>query len=175
MKELLVVVDYQNDFVSGALGFDGAEKLAGAICEKIADYRGRGQTVAFTFDTHDSGYLQTQEGKHLPVLHCVRGTDGWQLHADIAALQEANDPCFYKPSFGSMELAEYARDGGFDAVELCGLVSNICVLSNAVLMKAALPEAVVTVDARATAAGDTAIHEKALDVLAGVQVCVIGR
>lgn len=175
MKELLVVVDYQKDFVDGTLGFDGAEKLDERICKKISEYRARSAVIAFTYDTHTPDYLGTQEGKHLPVVHCVEGSDGWQLYGKVAAEKREGDPCFYKPSFGSLKLADYARQEGFERVELCGLVSNICVLSNAVILKAALPEAAVVVDAACTSSFDLPLHEKALDVLAGVQVEVIGR
>lgn len=175
MKELLVVVDYQNDFVSGSLGFEKAASLEDAICHKIEAYRSRGADVVFTFDTHDADYLNTQEGKCLPVVHCVRGTPGWQLCGRVAGYCGPDTVCFYKPVFGSRQLADYAGEQGYDAVELCGLVSNICVLSNAVLIKAALPETVVTVDAQCTSCADEAMNQKALDVMEGLQIQVINR
>lgn len=175
MKALLVVVDYQKDFVNGALGFDGAQLLDDRICAKIEDYTGAGADIVFTLDTHGDDYLETREGKNLPVPHCIKGSDGWQLYGKTAAHRTAGSICFEKPCFGSMELAKFAQNGGYELVELCGLVSSICVLSNAVLIKAALPQARVIVDARCTAGADQAAHEKALDVLEGVQVEVIGR
>ncbi|MEM1485626.1 isochorismatase family cysteine hydrolase [Oscillospiraceae bacterium PP1C4] len=175
MKKLLVVVDYQNDFVSGSLGFPKAAELEEVICRKIEQYKTRGDTVAFTFDTHDADYLQTQEGRNLPVEHCVKGTQGWQLYGKVAACCDETTPCFYKLAFGSMELARYVQAEHYDEIELCGLVSNICVISNAVLLKAALPEAVVCVDANCTASFDCVMNEKTLDVMEGLQIKVSNR
>lgn len=173
MKKLLVVVDYQVDFVNGSLGFAGAELLEEPICRKIEAYRAARDEVVFTYDTHGSDYLQTQEGRNLPVVHCEKDCAGWQLFGKVEQSRRAEDKCFYKPSFGSMELAEYVRERKYDAVEVCGLVSSICVISNAVLIKAALPEAVVEVDAQCVAGGDRVLHEKALDVMAGLQIKVL--
>lgn len=175
MKSILIVVDYQKDFVNGSLGFNGAERLEPAIAEKIALRREQGWTVAFTLDTHDGGYLTTREGKKLPVEHCIRGTDGWALFGRIAGLRREGDPCFEKPAFGSMQLAEFLRESGFNRVELVGLVSNICVISNAVLAKAALPEAEVVVDAACTGSGDETLNREALDVMQGLQITVENR
>lgn len=175
MKQALIVVDYQNDFVSGALGFERAAELEEEICRKIERSRQAGDEIIFTFDTHGEDYLQTQEGRNLPIPHCIKGTQGWQLYGRVAQLLQEQDRCFYKPCFGSWELAEYAKQQRFTHIELCGVVSNICVLSNAALLKAALPEAQVVVDARATASNDDSLNEKALDVLAGIQVKVVNR
>ena len=175
MSKLLVVVDYQNDFVNGSLGFPGAEALEEPICRKIEEYKARGDDVAFTFDTHGEDYLETQEGKNLPVTHCVRGMPGWELYGRVADYCDALTPCFHKPAFGSMALAYYAKTQGYEEVELCGLVSNICVISNAVLVKAALPEARVSVDARCTACADPAMNESAPAVLGGPPVAVTTR
>lgn len=174
MKELLVVVDYQKDFVDGSLGFAEAAGLEEAICQKIRAYREAGQTVVFTMDTHEEDYLSTQEGRNLPVEHCIEGTGGWQLYGQVAGLAQEGDRLFCKPTFGSWELGEYLRQEGFEKIELCGVVSNICVLSNAVVAKAALPEAQIVVDRRCTASNDPQMNQKALDVLQGLQVQVIG-
>ncbi|MFQ8600522.1 MAG: cysteine hydrolase family protein [Oscillospiraceae bacterium] len=175
MKKLLVVVDYQRDFVDGSLGFAGAKAIEGAICEKINAYRAEGAQVAFTFDTHDEHYLNTEEGRHLPVPHCLRNSAGWRLYGRVESLLEPDDPCFEKETFGSFALAEYLRGQQFDQVELAGLVSNICVLSNAVLAKAALPQAHIVVDARCTAGADEKLHRAALAVLQGLHVEVLHR
>ena len=107
MKRLLLVVDYQKDFVDGALGFAGAEKLDGPISAKIAQYRAAGDDVAFTLDTHGPDYLDTQEGRKLPVPHCLRGSDGWQLYGETGqALDRGRDKVLEKPAFPSLELAE---------------------------------------------------------------------
>ena len=174
MKKLLLVVDYQKDFVDGALGFAGAELLDQPICARLEQARRDGWQIAFTFDTHAENYLTTQEGRNLPVEHCLHESDGWRLYGQTAAYCTEETRCFHKPAFGSIELCTYAAAEQFDEVELCGLVSNICVLSNAVLLKAALPEAKIVVDARLTASFDPALHEKALDVMRGIQIDVIG-
>lgn len=175
MKKILVVVDYQNDFVTGSLGFDKAIALEKAICEKIEQYKQNGDEVVFTFDTHNSDYLQTQEGKNLPVPHCFRNTEGWDLYGRVAQFCDAGDKCFEKETFGSMELAAYLSQNRYDCIELIGVVSNICVISNAVLAKAALPEAEIIVDASCTASFDDTLNQKALDVMQGMQIKIISK
>jgi nicotinamidase/pyrazinamidase len=175
MKSLLVVVDYQVDFVSGSLGFDGAAQLEAGICQKIRRQRQTGGDVCFTMDTHTDSYLTTQEGRNLPVLHCINHTPGWALFGSVAGLRRESDPVFEKQTFGSLALAHYVQQMGYEEVTLVGLVSNICVLSNAVLIKSALPEAQVCVDCTCTASFDEGLHEKALDVLAGLQIQLRGR
>ena len=174
MSRLLIVVDYQNDFVDGALGFPGAEKLYEPICARIEEYKRAGDSVVFTKDTHTPEYPKTREGKNLPVVHCVRGTRG---HALYGRLEELSDGCrvFEKGTFGSDRLFDYLRSSGFESVELVGLVSNICVLSNAALVQTALPEAMIVVDASLTDSFDKSLHEKAMDVLEGIQIRVTGR
>ena len=162
MKQALIVVDYQNDFVDGALGFPKAKELEEPICQKIEQARKESAEVIFTFDTHGGDYLSTQEGRKLPVPHCMKNSEGWQLYGRVVALKEEGDRCFDKPCFGSWELGEYARQRQFDKIELCGVVSNICVLSNAVLLKAALPEAQLVVDARCVASPTESDQKRAL-------------
>ena len=185
MKRLLIVVDYQNDFVDGALGFEGAELLEEPICRKIDEYREAGDTVCFTFDTHRKNYLQTQEGRKLPIPHCIEGSDGHALYGEVATKQEDADSVFYKPTFGSTGLFERLvsrqsiADGldtqPFASIELVGLVSNMCVLSNAVIARTACPNVPIIVDASCTAAPDPAMNEKALDIMEGLQIEVINR
>ena len=177
MKKLLIVVDYQNDFVDGSLGFPGAELLEEPIAAKIEEYRSAADVIAFTFDTHRCDYLETQEGRNLPVEHCIEGAPGHALYGRIAELIRPTDEVFEKPSFGSADLFEWLRAAQppFKSIELVGLVSNICVISNAVLAKAACPEVPVIVDAACTASFDDSLNEKALDVLEGLQVQVTNR
>lgn len=139
MKKLLIVVDYQNDFVDGALGFPGAADIFPAIRKKVIAYKNEGHTVVFTKDTHVPEYLDTQEGRNLPIIHCVKGTQGHELYGDLEVLSEGSK-VFEKNTFGSDLLFDYLRSETFESVELVGLVSNICVLSNAVLAKTASPE-----------------------------------
>ncbi len=185
MKRLLIVVDYQNDFVDGALGFEGAELLEGPIARKIEEYREAGDTICFTYDTHHKDYLDTQEGRKLPIPHCIEGSEGHDLYGSIASKQEDYDEVFLKPTFGSTALFErlikrqaVAMSVGtlpFESIELVGLVSNMCVLSNAVIARAACPDVPIIVDAACTAAPDPAMNEKALDIMEGLQIEVINR
>lgn len=172
MKRLLLVVDFQNDFVDGALGFEGAEKLEQPILAKIKEYEAAKDTIIFTRDTHQENYLETQEGKNLPIVHCVEGTEGWEIYGEVK--NHAN-LIFDKPTFGSIELGKYLEDKDFDYVEICGLVSNICVISQAVIAKAALPEAEIVVDERLTDSYDKKLHKEVLDVMEGFQVKVIRK
>ncbi len=172
MKKCLIVVDYQNDFVTGSLGFKKAEQLDDRIAEKIEKYRSENWEIVFTFDTHEENYLNTNEGRNLPVAHCIKGTDGHKLYGKTANMLKQSDKCFYKPSFGSAELFEYLKAEKFDIVELCGVVTNICVISNAVLAKTALPEAEVSVDSACVASNDDSLNKSALDVMQSLQINV---
>ena len=177
MKRGLFVIDYQNDFVDGALGFAGAELLDERIAAKIRKY-GK-DCVWFTRDTHFENYLETREGKNLPVVHCVKGTDGWQVYGQTAeALNEVGAKAIDKLVFG-MDVTDPATAAvlpeSLDEIELVGLVSNICVVSNAVVLQAKYPEATIFVDASCTDSFDKELHEKVLDVLAGFQVKIINR
>ena len=175
-KKLLIVVDYQNDFVSGSLGCPQAVAIEDALAAKIAAYRalGEGGQVIFTMDTHDKNYLETQEGRNLPVAHCIRNTDGWPLYGKIRALKQEEDLVFSKPTFGSLELADYLRNRGgeYESVELAGVVTNICVISNMVIVKAAMPEVPILIDAACVASNDDALGEAALKVMESMHVKV---
>ena len=185
MKRLLIVVDYQKDFVDGALGFEGAELLDEPIARKIDAYREAGDSVYFTFDTHHKNYLETQEGRKLPVPHCIDGTEGHELYGEVATRLHDSDSVFFKPTFGSsalferlakqQEIADSLRVLPFESIELVGLVSNMCVLSNAVIARTACPNTPIIVDAACTAAPDPETNEKALDILEGLQIEVINR
>ena len=177
MNRYLFVIDYQNDFVDGALGFPGAEKLDGPIAAKVRAY-GKGH-VLFTRDTHFENYMETREGKNLPVPHCIKGSEGWQVYGETAkALVEVEAPAIDKLVFG-MDVTDPATAAvlpeSADEIELVGLVSNICVVSNAVVLQSKYPEATIIVDAACTDSFDKALHEKVLDVLSGFQVKVINR
>jgi len=172
MQRCLIVVDYQNDFVSGSLGFSGAELLDPLIAEKIKKYRAKGDVILFTFDTHSPDYLKTQEGKNLAVPHCIKGTTGHDLFGETGKLMREGDKRFYKGTFGSDELYEYLKATSFERIEIVGLVSNICVISNAVLAKTAQPETPIVVDAGCTASHDPNLHKAALDIMIGLQIRV---
>lgn len=172
-NKLLIVIDYQNDFVCGSLGFEKARTLEKPIADKIEEYRKSGGDVAFTFDTHGKNYLSTSEGKNLPIVHCVRDTDGWELYGNIKKLRQSGDKCFYKPCFGSSELFDYLRENNYESVELVGVVTSICVISNAVLAKTALPEAEITVDSQCTADISEELYASALRVMQSMQIKII--
>ena len=174
MRKLLVVVDMQKDFIDGALGFDGAEKIIPGIAELIASYKKNGDEVVYTLDTHHEDYSDTAEGRHLPVPHCIEGTEGHELCDELKeALKDCR--CFYKTTFGSLELGKYIEGCGeyFGSIELCGLVSNICVLSNAVVCKAVSPDSEIIVNSSLTASMDETIHKECMDILKGIHVNVL--
>ncbi len=177
MEKYLFVIDYQNDFVDGALGFPGAEKLDAGIAAKVRAY-GKGH-VLFTRDTHFADYLQTREGKNLPVVHCIEGTHGWQVYGETArALSEVEAPAIDKLSFGidvSDPAVACVLPAHADEIELVGLVSNICVVSNAVVLQSRYPQATIVVDAALTDSFDKKLNAAVLDVLAGLQVRVENR
>jgi nicotinamidase-related amidase len=168
------VVDFQNDFVTGSLGFPEAQPLDRRIAEKIARCRENGGDVIFTFDTHGDDYPETQEGKNLPVPHCIAGTEGHMLYGAVGGLALDADLRFQKNAFGSDALYRHLKDEPYESIELAGLVSNICVISNAVLAKTAQPETPIIVDAGCVASNDSRLNQAALDVMACLQIRIIG-
>jgi nicotinamidase-related amidase len=173
MKKCLIVVDYQNDFIDGSLGFKGAIEIKDHIVKKIYNYHSEMNDVIFTKDTHEQAYLDQEEGKNLPVEHCMKGSYGHKIQKDVQALMNKNDKIFEKNTFPSLDLGNYLSDKTYDVIELCGLVSNICVLSNAVIAKAALPNAHIVVDALAMASFDEDLHKKTIDIMKGLHVEVL--
>ena len=168
--KLLIVVDMQNDFIDGALGTAEAQAIVPRLREKIEAWRASGNPVVFTRDTHGEDYLGTQEGRNLPVPHCIKGTHGWQI-AD--ALPVEDSPVVDKPTFGSARLAHVvARMEGLEEAELVGLCTDICVISNAMLLKAALPELPVSVDSACCAGVTPQSHENALSAMKMCQISV---
>lgn len=169
MKKLLVVVDYQIDFVNGALGFDGADSIYPAIIEQINLFNKEKQTVVFTKDTHFDNYLETEEGKHLPIKHCIKATKGHELFGSLEEMSKGH-LVFEKETFGSKELFSYLLENKFDEITLVGLVSNICVISNAVIAKAALPNAHIRVIKNATGSYDLPMQEKGFAIMQNLHV-----
>lgn len=174
MKKLLIVVDYQNDFVNGSLGFSDGLKIETVIKDKINSYLNNGDDLIYTLDTHSIDYLDTFEGHNLPVKHCIENTFGHQIYFSCDFSEKAVK-VFRKNTFPSLELAKYLENKDYDEVELCGLVSNICVLSNAVMVKSALPNALIVIDALATASIDKELEQKAFDCLEGLHIKVKNR
>lgn len=164
MKKVLVVVDYQNDFVNGSLGFVGAELIEDAIVDLINQFRENGDLVIFTKDTHETNYMQTVEGINLPVEHCIKGSQGHDLRPRIQEL--VNDsPVFEKYTFPSLELGNYLKAVNPQEIYLCGLVSDICVFSNAIIAKAACPNSEIIVVKKASGSPNKEIEEAAYSVL----------
>nr|WP_326185280.1 cysteine hydrolase [uncultured Oscillibacter sp.] len=173
--DILVVVDMQNDFVSGALGTAEARGIVPYVVGRVVDGLNRGEEILFTRDTHGADYLDTQEGRKLPAPHCIRGTEGWEV---IDQLREytVGRRVLDKPTFGSRELGEtLAALNGRETVEkitLIGLCTDICVISNALLLKAFLPEAEIVVDAACCAGVTPESHRNALEAMKVCQITV---
>ena len=176
MKKVLIVVDMQKDFVDGALGSAEATSIVDAVVAKIQNHDG---DIIVTYDTHFDNYMDTQEGRHLPVPHCIKGTDGWRLNAKVqAALDGKSYHAIEKLTFGSTELPHYIQatyDPREIEIELIGLCTDICVVSNALLMKANFLETAVSVDASCCAGVTVESHNAALLTMKMCQVRVIGE
>lgn len=165
--KVLVVVDMQNDFIDGSLGSPEAQAIVPKVVEKISGFDGE---VCVTMDTHKENYLNTQEGKNLPVQHCMDESHGWQLHPDIKALDDSFDGVFYKNAFGSTELMEWLDVVEPDEIVFVGMCTDICVISNAMMAKSCFPEVKITVDAACCAGVTPESHENALRAM---QICQI--
>lgn len=171
MKKLLIVIDMQNDFIDGSLGTSEAEAIVESVKDKIRSYPPA--DIIATMDTHGTDYLTTQEGRNLPVEHCIRGTDGWKIRPDIAEL--LSDAAVYeKPTFGSTQMAEAIRARqNVEEIELIGLCTDICVVSNALLLKAYMPEVKIRVDASCCAGVTPEKHLAALETMRSCQIEVL--
>ena len=177
--KILIVIDMQNDFLDGTLRNEEGIKIIPNVVNKIKLYKNDGNLIIATRDTHDITYLQTQEGKNLPVIHCIKKTHGWEINDDIArALGDVL--VFDKPTFGSLELANWLKDNYYDVqedleIELVGVCTDICVVSNAMLIKATLPEAKLVCDASCCAGVSIESHKSALQTMKTCQIQVIGE
>ena len=170
MRKILIVVDMQNDFIDMALGTKEAVAVVDPVKEKIGSYPI--ENVIVTMDTHGEDYLNTQEGKFLPVKHCIRGTEGWQLHPELAPLL-AGAKVYEKPTFGSVQMAEDLKalsEKEELELELVGLCTDICVISNALLLKALMPEVRISVDATCCAGVTPQKHLAALETMRSCQI-----
>lgn len=182
-KKLLVVIDYQVDFVTGSLGFPEALEIDSGIAHCVQGALAEGHCVLFTYDTHGDEYLSTREGKALPIRHCAPNTDGWRLYGKTQEqicetcathqIYEVRKSCFGMQPRSLVDLA--AQIGDPEEIKIVGVVTNLCVLSNAVMLQAQWPDAAITVDASLCRAPDPTMHEKALDILEGLQIRVINR
>jgi nicotinamidase-related amidase len=174
MKKALIIVDMQNDFITGTLANIEGQKIVHAIAELIKNYDG---DIIATRDTHKDNYLDTQEGRRLPVVHCIEGTEGWQIVPEIQAALDSkpagNVTYIDKLTFGSTELGELIAKKPYDAVELCGVCTDICVISNAMVIKAYAIETNVAVHKDLCAGVTPDTHKTALDAMAGCQIDLI--
>lgn len=175
MNKLLLVVDMQNDFINGSLGTKEAEKIVPKVVDKIKKFDGQ---VIFTRDTHTEEYLSTQEGKKLPVEHCIKNSFGWQLCDEINEIAHEKDCMIIdKPSFGSLELVDVLKKINMthpvEQIEVIGLCTDICVISNALILKAAFPECEIIVDSSCCAGVTIASHNNALEAMKLCQVKVM--
>ncbi len=173
--KILIVIDMQKDFIDGSLGTKEAVKIVPNVASKINEFKKAGNEIVFTRDTHQADYLNTQEGKNLPVVHCIEGTPGWQIDG---SLDVSGSKIFNKPSFGSMDLADYifdrtSKDKSLDEIVLVGLCTGICVINNALILKAKLPEMLISVDASCCACVTPESHINALNAMKLCQVNVI--
>lgn len=168
MSRTLIVVDVQNDFVSGSLGTPEAMTVLPAIVRKILGFDGK---VVYTMDTHGPNYLDTREGRLLPVEHCIEGSWGWENPPEVAEALESKEAEMYKKNtFASLEIADAVADA--DAVELIGLCTDVCVISNALMLRSLLPEADIRVDGACCAGTTSEMHRAALDVMRSCQILV---
>ena len=165
----LIVVDMQVDFINGALGSDLAVAIVPNVVEKVKSFDGK---VIFTRDTHFKDYMNTQEGKNLPVPHCIKDTDGWQIYDE---LKPYADVIIDKLTFGSIELPDFIKSFNepIEKIELCGLCTDICVISNAVVLKAAFPEVPIAVDSSCCAGVTVESHNNALNAMKVIQIEII--
>lgn len=175
--KILAVIDMQNDFIDGSLGTEEAVSIVPRVARKIREFEGQ---VIATRDTHGEDYLKTEEGKNLPVVHCVKGTPGWEIRNDIREALDEKTDCLVidKPSFGSVKLGEYVKkldetEGPVESVTLVGLCTDICVISNALLLKAYLPEVAIEVDESCCAGVTPKSHHQALEAMKMCQIRVV--
>lgn len=176
-KKTLIVVDMQNDFITGSLGTPEAEAIVPKVVEKIKQYDAAGDKIIFTKDTHQSNYLNTNEGRHLPVEHCIEGTDGWKLTSEIVSAIGCDN--YYgivnKGTFGTLDWDVIISESESKDIEIVGLCTDICVVSNALILKAMFPESNITVDASCCAGVTQETHAAALTTMKMCQINVIGE
>lgn len=173
MKKILIIVDYQTEFVNGKFGFLQAENIENNIAEKIKEYRKDNATITFTLDTHKDKVLYQFSGKLYSAKKCVGKHHEWRLFGEINELCKENDLCFIKSSFASMELFEYLRKKDFKKIELAGVSADICVLANAVIAKTACPRSEIIVDRNCIASKNEKLLESAINIMESMKIIVI--
>lgn len=176
----LVVVDMQNDFITGSLGTSNAQAIVENVKQKIKQREAEGYEIIFTRDTHQKDYLQTHEGKLLPVEHCIEGTHGWQI---VDGLETKNCHYIDKSTFGWLNWQQRNLSNGtvvpyspnYERIEIIGVCTDICVVSNALILRSTFPEADISVDARCCAGTSESMHEAALKTMSACHIAVMGK
>ena len=168
MNKLLIVVDMQNDFIDGVLGTIEAQNIVADVDKYVREFDG---DVVFTQDTHFKDYMDTQEGRNLPVPHCIRGTDGWKITDKI--YMPMGSEVFEKTTFGSVDLGEYVKRNDYNEIYICGVCTDICVISNALLIKAFCPETPIKVIENLCAGVTVETHNNAINAMKMCQIEVI--
>ena len=172
MKNVLIVIDMQNDFIDGAIGSCEAVSIVDNVAQKIREYKARGDEIIFTKDTHSENYLDTNEGKHLPVKHCIKGSKGWEISDK---LDTTNCKIIEKPTFGYTEWTKHLPQNEDLTIEFVGLCTDVCVVSNAIIIKAQFPNANLKVDASCCAGITPQTHSSALATMQSCHIEIINR
>ena len=171
MSKTLIVIDMQNDFIDGALGTEEAKKIVPRVMQKIEQYRSEHHDIIFTADSHSENYLSTPEGKALPIKHCITFTDGWKINSKLNTTDSRILP---KSTFGYVEWNRF-YDFDFTTIEIIGLCTDICVVSNALILKNMFPDAKIIVDASCCAGTTPEKHKAAIEVMKSCQIDIIGE
>ncbi|MCR2061498.1 cysteine hydrolase family protein [Campylobacter helveticus] len=172
MKKVFVLVDYQNDFIDGSLGFEKAISLKSEILKLLSEFEG---DLLITYDTHLEDYLQTREGQNLPIKHCIKGTKGWDMPSEFAPFLSKAKKIFHKNTFGSIEFANFIEKSDYEEIHFCGLVSHICVFFNVILAFCAKPNAALILHKNATTSFDEALENHAFELLKSYGVKLVGE
>ncbi|MCR2038628.1 cysteine hydrolase family protein [Campylobacter helveticus] len=172
MKKVFVLVDYQNDFIDGSLGFEKAPSIKSEILKLLSEFEG---DLLITYDTHLEDYLQTREGQNLPIKHCIKGTKGWDMPSEFAPFLSKAKKIFHKNTFGSIEFANFIEKSDYEEIHFCGLVSHICVFFNVILAFCAKPNAALILHKNATTSFDEALENHAFELLKSYGVKLVGE
>lgn len=173
MKKALVVIDMQNDFITGVLGNEECRTVVPQVVKRVQEATADGIDIIFSQDTHQENYLSTQEGRKLPVPHCIQNTEGWKIIPELAETAVQKGIVFTKETFGSSAIAEYIKEQHYDEVELIGVCTDICVISNAMVIKAFVPEAEIAVNESCCAGVTPQSHQTAIEAMKACQINIL--
>lgn len=173
MKKALLVIDMQNDFITGVLGNNECRAVVQQVVKRVQEAIEEGTDIIFSQDTHQEGYLSTQEGRKLPVPHCIKDTDGWEIIPELAETAVRKGIVFTKETFGSTTIAEYVKAHNYDEVELIGVCTDICVISNAMIIKAFNPELEIFIRESCCAGVTPQSHQTAIEAMKACQINIL--